>query len=133
MTRLAIVTGAHKWKDRSLVEQALDAYAPDLVFHSGEEGADAMASAWCDQHGVKQVEFQGSLDIYGRAAGRRRNQRMVNTAAGLSFGTGAYEVRGFVFPLSESHGPWDCARRMQAQHISYDVIRPAGWRAPEPR
>lgn len=48
------------------------------IIEGGAPGADASAAAFAQQEGVPLLTFRPDWDTYGKAAGPRRNQRMLD-------------------------------------------------------
>lgn len=79
-----LVTGSRSWTAREEVYGVLDELRPDIVIHGGcPTGADAMASAWCQLHGVAEDVFPADWEVHGRRAGYLRNQAMIDEGPDL--------------------------------------------------
>ena len=86
-----LVTGSRDWDDRATIRRALDeVYArtpadQDFVLvHGGcPTGADAIAHAWALPTGAVIDIFIADWANHGKAAGPRRNARMVAEGADL--------------------------------------------------
>ena len=83
-----LVTGSRTWDDISRVEHALAAILarhPEgivLVHGACPRGADAIAASYAARTSGYQVEDRAaSWQLYGRAAGYRRNAEMIATGA----------------------------------------------------
>ena len=48
------------------------------IVQGGASGADAMARRWADEHGYDSVTYEADWRNEGRAAGPRRNTRMLD-------------------------------------------------------
>ncbi|MGA5820894.1 SLOG family protein [Kitasatospora sp. NPDC094028] len=111
MVSRILVTGSRAWSDRAQLEWALGAalvFRPIVIVHGGcPTGADAMAAAWAQRAGVEVEAWPADWVRYGRAAGPRRNQAMVDAGARL--------VLAFLLP--GSRGTADCVRRAKAADI----------------
>lgn len=51
---------------------------PDVVIHGGAAGGDTGAAIYALAAGVPQLMFKALWGLYGKAAGWRRNQRMLD-------------------------------------------------------
>lgn len=86
-----LVTGSRDWDDTSSVRRALDkvyALTPAeqefVLVHGGcPTGADAIAHTWGGRTGVTIDVFIADWAGHGKAAGPRRNARMVAEGADL--------------------------------------------------
>lgn len=75
-----IVCGGRNFTDADSVKAALDRLLPRLAFviTGGANGADSLAAAWANSMGVASIVMPADWANEGRAAGFRRNQRMLN-------------------------------------------------------
>lgn len=65
-------------------------------------GVDLVAQHWAEQTpGAEDEGHPADWDIFGKAAGRRRNSVMVSRGAKLCV----------AFPVPTSRGTWDCVRK----------------------
>lgn len=105
MTATVVVTGSRDPERVSKrdVWQALDTLGPTLVLVGCcRTGADHYARRWCRAHDVRVEVFQANWAQYGRGAGPRRNQRMIDAAPRHS--------TVLAFPRGGA-GTADCVRR----------------------
>lgn len=57
----------------------IDAETPiDVVIHGGASGADTLAGQWAERRGKACRVVFADWDRYGRSAGPRRNQQMID-------------------------------------------------------
>jgi hypothetical protein len=78
-----LVCGGRDYDNASFLFAALDAIntldgGVDCVIHGGARGADRLAGDWADYHHIPQRAFTAQWVKYGRAAGPRRNQEMLD-------------------------------------------------------
>jgi hypothetical protein len=73
-----VVTGGRDYADRERVYATLDALGVRMVAHGGARGADWLADDWAESRGVTQAIFEAHWDRDGKAAGPRRNIRMLH-------------------------------------------------------
>jgi predicted Rossmann fold nucleotide-binding protein DprA/Smf involved in DNA uptake len=100
-------------KQKSLVWEALDDefFSSEVnrmtIIHGGARGADTLAHWWCLHMGRKVYErvYQADWRRFGRAAGPRRNQQMVDAMAGHG------KVLAFYNEGSPNVGTRDCVSR----------------------
>lgn len=82
------VVGSRNWPDPKFVyqrlkEAALEAQAieePLRIVSGGARGVDTMAANWARAASVDLVEYPADWQRYGRSAGYRRNNDIVNAA-----------------------------------------------------
>jgi len=79
-------------------------------------GADWQADRWARSTGVPTDPYPADWDRHGRAAGPRRNQRMVDVLTSVRHGLVA------AFPFGTSVGTMDCVRRAKAAGIPVRVF-----------
>ena len=73
-----LVCGSRSWTDWKIVGHALKALRPTAVIAGGANGADTFAADWARFNDVPLEEHQAEWDLYGKAAGPRRNQQMLD-------------------------------------------------------
>jgi len=77
-----LVCGSRKWKDYDKVYRVLKSMAPrvKLVIEGGAPGADTCAREAAKELRLPWVEFPADWMKYGKAAGPKRNQEMLDKA-----------------------------------------------------
>lgn len=100
-----IVTGSRNWTDEAAVELMLrDSMGIDgdtVVVQGGAAGADEIAARVARKFGWQVETFAADWGNEGKAAGPRRNRRMLDAGADVVVG----------FPIggrATSPGTWDC-------------------------
>lgn len=79
-----LVCGSRDFADRGLLDAKLDEVRerlgdiPMRVISGAARGADRMAAEWAAKNGVPCDEYAAEWDRYGKSAGYRRNERMLN-------------------------------------------------------
>ena len=79
-----LVCGSRDFADRGLLDAKLDEIRerlrdiPMRVISGAARGADRMAAEWAARNGVPCDEYPAEWDRYGKSAGYRRNERMLN-------------------------------------------------------
>ena len=72
-----LVCGGRDYDDGAAVEYYLSGLRPQVVIHGGAPGADSLAGAWAVRHGVEALVFHADWAREGKAAGPKRNARML--------------------------------------------------------
>lgn len=75
--KLAIV-GSRTWKDRDLIRRALLEIQPTIVISGGASGADYIAHLEADRLHIPVVVYKAEWARFGKSAGAKRNQTIVN-------------------------------------------------------
>ena len=128
---ILIVTGGRDYNDRVRVDSAImEAYDAHVrpgdralnIWHGGATGADALAGAFADANRCSNVPFPADWKGDGRAAGPKRNERMVALAA--SHKRNGHTVVVLAFP--GGRGTADCVRRAKAHGLPVVTITPMG-------
>ena len=60
------------------MSEALDRIRPDVIIHGAAAGADAMAGRYARENDIECREFPAEWERYGRSAGYKRNQQMLD-------------------------------------------------------
>lgn len=78
----ALVCGGRDYADAVRVKEVLDEVHAVLnivaVIHGAARGADSLAGAWARGAGVAEVACPADWETFGRSAGVRRNQAMLD-------------------------------------------------------
>lgn len=72
-----LVCGGREYSDAAKVAQFLSLLWPDTIIEGGAFGADRLAREWAKKYGVYYRTFQAEWSKYGKSAGPKRNQRML--------------------------------------------------------
>lgn len=79
-----LVFGGRDFEDASLAFETLDrvhAVRPiGLLVHGGASGADSLGGEWAERHGVPVRVFKADWKAFGKGAGPKRNQQMLDEA-----------------------------------------------------
>ena len=73
-----LVCGGRKFSGWPAVQRVLDRISPDIIIHGAAAGADAMAGRYAQEYDIECREFPAEWKRYGRSAGYRRNQEMLD-------------------------------------------------------
>lgn len=106
-----LVCGSRHWRDRELVEEALDAITAGMteliIVHGAARGADCYADRWAKDHGHDVDPYAVTDEQWttiGKAAGIIRNARMLRDGR-------PDLVIAFTDNLRKSRGTADMVRR----------------------
>lgn len=115
-----LITGSRTWPDVFTLERFLDKIYSKMLTHPARRfdellivhgacpsGADQMADDWAAECGLKREPYPAHWDQYGRSAGFKRNQYMVNLGADLCV----------AFIHNSSGGATHCARLAETAGI----------------
>jgi len=87
-----IVTGGRNFDDKWLFTEKIESHLPSLVIVGDcPTGADKFAREWCKSFDVKCTVFKADWKKFGKSAGPRRNEAMIDNnpdATVLAFPTG---------------------------------------------
>jgi len=119
-----LVCGFRAWSDVARVEAELALLAPEVVIHGAAQGADAIAHRYARDHGIGPVPYPADWATDGRAAGPKRNARMLAEGKpdrGLAFGAlwkrdGRTPIRGHLAGWAKT-GTGDMVLRMLAAGV----------------
>lgn len=115
---MILVTGARDLADPRPVAEALSQYqGAVLVVHGAACGTDALAAQYAAGRGWGMLPMPAQWELYGNAAGPRRNQVMLNVT--IALGDCGYRAVVHAFPGPRSRGTWDMVRR--AREAGLDV------------
>jgi hypothetical protein len=117
-----LVCGSRTWSDYRRLRRTLEATVaqrqPEVVtiIEGGARGADRMAGHLACLHGWRLEVYPARWEQQGRAAGTRRNARM------LQRGRPDLVVAFTVGPLAESRGTADMVRRARAAGVPVHIV-----------
>lgn len=79
MPTAVLVTGDRNWSDQAAVSKALNALQPSILIEGCARGADRCSEVWATPSSpfVEHYHFPAKWDTEGRAAGPKRNERML--------------------------------------------------------
>jgi hypothetical protein len=114
-----LVTGCRHWNCTglagSIVNRLMERHGTQLiVVHGAARGVDAAFAQACNDLGVTHEPHPADWDVYGKGAGPRRNQAMVDAGADLCLAVHR--------DLKGSRGTLDCVKRCLAAGIPVWLI-----------
>lgn len=74
------VIGSRSFQDYPFMAKILDWFEISEIISGGAKGADSMAKKYAINNGIKYTEFPAEWDKYGKSAGYRRNEKIVDRA-----------------------------------------------------
>jgi hypothetical protein len=108
-----LITGSRDWTDRQAISSILRMYdAETIVAHGGARGADKIAGDIAECLGFKVEVFEADWAKYGRSAGPKRNQKMLE-----DFWPDVVHA----FPLAQSRGTLDMIAKARKAGIPVHV------------
>ncbi len=114
-----LITGSRYWSDWIKLADVLKRYASystdEVVIVHGDcpTGADQLAEQWATERKIRTEKHPAKWEKYGKAAGPKRNQKMVDLGADICI----------AFPLPDSRGTVDCMNKAKAANIPVKVVR----------
>ena len=73
-----LVCGSRTWNDPGAIKEKLLEAGATLVIHGAAQGADRQASQAAMDLGIEQIAYPANWNKYGRSAGFRRNEQMLD-------------------------------------------------------
>lgn len=103
-------------REQGILAVALSPYLQDLgahtIIHGAARGADAVAARWAERHNVPAMAFPANWKKHGKAAGPRRNAKMI--------AEGRPDV---VIAFPGGRGTADCVRQARAAGIEVVEVK----------
>lgn len=83
--KLAIV-GSRGFDIYAYLSKTLEIYFPDIkqIISGGARGADSLGARYAREHEIPLVEFLPDWDRYGKSAGFKRNEQIVDESTALA-------------------------------------------------
>lgn len=107
-----LVTGSRSIISQNLVDQACDTFVLEsnkrglnkfsCLKHGAARGVDTLTADWAKRHGIEPVPFPAKWDIYGKSAGFKRNQEMIDSG---------FDVMLAIRCIGKSNGTDHCIRQ----------------------
>lgn len=73
-----LVCGGREYRDFARVVHEIVALHPSEIIHGGCRGTDSLAEKCAAKIGIPQEVYKAEWQLYGRSAGPKRNQRMID-------------------------------------------------------
>lgn len=114
-----LIAGSRTFGDREMFNRVTEKIIDGderftVIVEGGAAGADTMAREYAEAHGMKYEEFKADWKKYGRAAGPKRNDEMIQYIMEKN-GTALY------FWDEESKGTKQCIDSAQRKGIDINV------------
>lgn len=113
-----LITGSRDWSNYQAMYDVLRGLPKEtVVIHGGCRGADMMAGVISRKLGLKEVKvYKADWKRYGRAAGPKRNQKMIDENPDIDLTIAFHE------DLASSKGTRDMVMRSQKAGIETKVV-----------
>ena len=111
-----LITGSRHWENKEIIKTALETYqgySDVVVIHGGAPGADHAADESAKELGYTVEIHRANWSAYGKFAGPKRNQEMVDSGVDVCL----------AFPMEDSRGTYDCMRRAYAANIPTYIFK----------
>ena len=108
---IVAVVGHRELQDYELVRSVLDKIKMDCIVSGGARGADTLAEQYALEHDIPIVVYEAGWHRYGRGAGPKRNQLIVD-----------YADRMVAFLDEGSRGTADSIRRAKKKGIEILIV-----------
>lgn len=109
-----LVCGARDYKNRNKIKDFLEVLPKDtIIIHGGCYGADNLAGEVAKELNLKVEVFNAEWSVYGKAAGPKRNQKMIEEKPDL--------VIAFHDDIENSKGTKDMVTRAKENNVKVIV------------
>lgn len=139
-THAVMVTGSRTWADEEAVRHVFnrlraawplgDAFRPVLLSGHCPTGADAIAERVWASAGFEILTFPADWGRFGRSAGPRRNQDMVDTLVAFRAAGVRVTCTAFLEPCTKAPCPQDGVEQLSAEgtpgHWSHGTVHARG-------
>ena len=104
MKKIAVI-GSRTFTDYDVLKKALDQYPAFILVSGGAKGADKLAEQYADEKGYEKIILKPDWKKYGKGAGLKRNQEIINLADEVvSFWNKMSEGTGHSLELARKKG-----------------------------
>ena len=112
-----LVCGTREWSNFDKIKTILKNYTPDstLIIHGGCKGADSIAGYLANQLGFEVLIYKADWAKYGKAAGPKRNQQMLDEGKPT-------KVIAFHPDIENSKGTKDMITRTKKVNLPIEII-----------
>lgn len=111
-----LVCGSRDWNNIELIHERLKDFPIDsVVIHGGCKGADIIAGVIAKELGMEVLCFTAEWKKYGKSAGPKRNQRMLDEGVPTL-------VLAFHDDINSSKGTLDMIKKAKGRGITVELI-----------
>lgn len=111
-----LVCGSRDWNDVGLIRERLEKFPKDsIVIHGGCRGADIISGMIAEELGMEVLCFPAEWGKFGRSAGPKRNQRMLDEGI-------PDIVLAFHGDIGSSKGTLDMVKRAKDRGVPVEVL-----------
>lgn len=114
-----LVTGSRSYANYTRMKEEIVNSGADIIIHGGAKGADSLAGEVATQRGLVCRVYQAQWDKFGKAAGSKRNQEMLDKEHTKDEPVDLV----LAFPVEGSIGTLDMMRRAERAGIPVKVIK----------
>lgn len=108
-----LITGSRNWRNYQVIKDAIANSGCDVVIEGEASGADSLAREVANELGLQVRKYPAKWALYGRAAGPKRNQEMLDKEH-----TKDDPIKVcLAFPMRGSKGTYDMIRRAEKAGI----------------
>lgn len=79
MKKIAVI-GSRTFTDYVLLKKVLDEYPEFIVVSGGAKGVETLAEKYADEKGYNKIILKPDREKYGRAAGIKQDEEIINLA-----------------------------------------------------
>lgn len=113
-----LVTGSRVYGDYDKVKQAIIDSGATIIVEGEASGADTLAKQAGHELGLEVREYAARWDLWGKSAGTRRNQEMLDKEHAPQDPIDLV----LAFPVVGSKGTWDMVKRAEKAGIKVKVF-----------
>jgi hypothetical protein len=123
-----LVCGSRDWGDGAAIRRELEAFPQGtIIVHGSARGADFLAGFVANKLGFEVRAYPAMWDQEGKAAGPKRNARMLREEHPDVSGVGFDLCLAFTRDLRASRGTGDMVRKARSAGIRVRVIGDPTW------
>lgn len=117
MDNVLLLCGSRDWTDGEKIMEFLKINTPQRLVTGGAHGADMLGGAAAEQLGIPYRYYLPNWNRYGKAAGMKRNQEMLDSAKPSA-------VVAFSSHIHNSRGTLDMIRRGLKAGLIVHLVEP---------
>lgn len=119
---ILLACGDRDWSDEALIEEHIKYFTPVLLVHGAARGADYFAGKVAKKLGIEVKEFPADWKRYGKAAGPKRNQEMLEFLLEHQRLGEWVEALAFHANIGASKGTKDMVRKLTRNNIDFTLV-----------